>query len=115
MTLQPLVENSIYHGLKAKEGKYGKLTVSAQERNGDVYIIVEDSGTGMTQKEIDEMNASISEYDDSVGYGVRNVNKRIELMYGKIYGLFYIRNEQGGVTVEIHLPMNEPIDYKEIL
>lgn len=115
MTLQPLVENSIYHGLKAKEGKRGKVRVSAQERNGDAYIIVEDSGTGMTQKEIDEMNASISEYDESFGYGVRNVNKRIELMYGEAYGLFYIRNEQGGVTVEIHLPMNEPIDYKEIL
>ncbi|MDD2970790.1 MAG: sensor histidine kinase [Lachnospiraceae bacterium] len=115
MTLQPLIENSIYHGLKVKEGKRGRVRVSAEERNGDAYIIVEDSGTGMTQKEIDEMNASISEYDDSFGYGVRNVNKRIELMYGEQYGLFYIRNEQGGVTVEIHLPMNEPADYKEIL
>lgn len=115
MTLQPLVENSIYHGLKAKEGKRGKVTVSAKEQNGDVYISVKDSGTGMTQREIDDINASISEYDESFGYGVRNVNKRIELMYGKMYGLFYIRNEQGGVTVEIHLPMDESIDYKEIL
>lgn len=115
MTLQPLVENSIYHGLKEKEGKTGNITVLVEERDGDVYIIVEDSGTGMSQEEIDEINASISEYDDSIGYGVRNVNKRIELIYGEQYGLFYIRNEQGGVTVEIHFPMTEESAYKEIL
>ena len=58
----------------------------------------------MTQEQIDEMNQHLSEYDESFGYGVRNVNKRIELLYGKEYGLRYLKNAFGGVTVEICIP-----------
>ena len=58
----------------------------------------------MTQKQIDDMNQQLSVYDESFGYGVRNVNKRIELLYGAGYGLHYLRNSFGGVTVEIRIP-----------
>ena len=58
----------------------------------------------MTQEQIDEMNQHLSEYDESFGYGVRNVNKRIELLYGEKYGLHYLKNIFGGVTVEICIP-----------
>lgn len=115
MTLQPLVENSIYHGLKAKDGMKGKITVSARISEDKVFIIIEDTGTGMSKEEIDEMNASITQYDDSFGYGVRNVNRRIELIYGAQYGLHYKQNDTGGVTVEITLPTNHEPEYKEIL
>ncbi|SCP99533.1 cache domain-containing sensor histidine kinase [Anaerobium acetethylicum] len=104
LTLQPLVENSIYHGLKVKDGKKGKVTLSMAREGEDVFITLEDSGTGMSQEEICEMNRSISEYDESFGYGVRNVNKRIELLYGSEYGLRYKKNEPEGITVEIHIP-----------
>lgn len=115
MTLQPLVENSIYHGLKAKDGMKGKIMVSARISEDKVFIIIEDTGTGMSKEEIDEMNASITQYDDSFGYGVRNVNRRIELIYGAQYGLHYKQNDTGGVTVEITLPANHEPGYKEIL
>ena len=69
-----------------------------------MYLSLCDNGTGMTKDVIDEMNRSISEYDETFGYGVRNVNRRIELIFGKEYGLYYFRNEYCGVTVEIHLP-----------
>ena len=46
----------------------------------------------------------MAEYDESFGYGVRNVNKRIELLYGAGCGLHYLRNQSGGVTVEITIP-----------
>lgn len=104
LTLQPLVENSIYHGIKVKEGKTGSLFLKVRKRSSDVLITLADTGTGMSQQQIDEMNQHLSEYDDSFGYGVRNVNKRIELLYGEEYGLYYLRNESGGVTVEIRLP-----------
>ena len=61
----------------------------------------------MTQEEIDEINHSISEYDESFGYGVRNVNKRIELLFGEQYGLHYRINKLGGVTVEIRIPFEQ--------
>lgn len=107
LTLQPLVENSIYHGLKVIDGKKGNIKLRMERKENDVYIYLEDTGNGMTQEEIDEINRSISEYDESFGYGVRNVNKRIELLFGDQYGLHYRINILGGVTVEIRIPFEQ--------
>jgi len=104
LTIQPLVENSIYHGIKVKQRRQGSISLQAMREGDTVRIALADTGTGMTQKQIDEMNQHLSEYDESFGYGVRNVNKRIELLYGKGYGLRYLKNTYGGVTVEICIP-----------
>lgn len=106
MTLQPLVENSIYHGIKAKEGKKGKIFIQTYEEKGDVIISIADSGSGMTDEQIKEINRSIAIYDEKFGYGVRNVNKRIQLIFGQQYGLHYEKNRTGGVTVRIQIPRN---------
>lgn len=104
LTLQPLVENSIYHGIKVKQGKEGSISLRAVRQGEIVKLTLADTGTGMTEGQIEEMNQHLSEYDESFGYGVRNVNKRIELLYGKGYGLHYLKNPSGGVTVEIRIP-----------
>lgn len=104
LTLQPLVENSIYHGIKVKDGKQGHVTIRAEKSLSDTKIIVEDSGNGMAEEQILQMNRYISEYDEEMGYGVRNVNRRIELLYGENYGLYYKSNTSGGITVEILIP-----------
>lgn len=115
ITLQPLVENSIYHGIKVKEGKKGKLWIRVEKKGDEIFITVSDNGTGMTEEAIQDMNNSISEYDKDFGYGIRNVNKRIEILFGKEYGLHYERNELGGVTVIIHLPCRFVMEYEEVL
>ena len=66
LTLQPLVENSIYHGIKVKEGKTGSLFLKVRKRSSDVLITLADTGTGMSQQQIDEMNQHLSEYDLSL-------------------------------------------------
>ena len=104
LTLQPLVENAIYHGIRIEDETRGKLVIGAEVKGESAVISVSDSGIGMTEEEIDRINASISEYDENFGYGVRNVHKRIELLFGKGYGLYYKMNKEGGVTVEITLP-----------
>jgi Predicted signal transduction protein with a C-terminal ATPase domain len=104
MTLQPLVENSINHGINVKEGHMGVIVIRADEQDGCVVIFVEDSGAGMTQEKIDEINGSLSEFEESGGYGVQNVHKRIQLLFGEQYGLYYRKNGLGGITVEIRLP-----------
>lgn len=115
MTLQPLIENAIYHGIRIKEGEKGVVTLRIHRENQDVYLQVCDSGSGMSQEKIDEMNQSISRHDETFGYGVRNVNKRIELLFGKEYGLRFFKNEFGGVTVEIHLPIEGKTEDKGVI
>lgn len=115
MTLQPLIENAIYHGIRIKEGEKGKVTLDIRKEGKDVYLMIQDSGNGMSPEKIQEMNQSISQYDEKFGYGVRNVNKRIELMFGKEYGLHFSQNELGGLTVEIHLPLEGKTEDKGVI
>ncbi len=104
MTLQPLIENVIYHGLKTESGKKGIVILSVREEENMIVLSLMDNGQGMNPEEVEEMNRSISEYNEDFGYGVRNVNKRIELIFGEPYGLHYQINGEGGITVDIRLP-----------
>lgn len=114
LTLQPLVENSIYHGIRIKEGMSGTVRIEAEKNERGILLKVSDSGGGMMKEQIEEMNNSISNYDEEFGYGVRNVNRRIELTFGNEYGLHYRINEDGGVTVEILLPEEYEVEADSI-
>ncbi|WP_297426311.1 sensor histidine kinase [Clostridium sp.] len=107
LTLQPLIENSIYHGIRVKDGYKGKIFVNAKEIDNKIVISVADNGVGMNQEQIDEINNSISVFDEKTGYGLRNVHKRIEILFGSGYGLYYRKNQHGGTTVDIILPKGE--------
>lgn len=90
LTLQPLVENALYHGIKNKRGK-GHITVSA-ERCADVLIFkVKDNGIGMDKQRLAEVYAMLKEdgntKKENDGFGLFNVNQRIQLHYGMEYGL----------------------------
>lgn len=104
MTLQPLVENSIYHGIKVKNGLRGEIYINVNGDGEKVIISLSDTGVGMTHEEINDINNSISIFDENGGYGIKNVNKRIEMTFGNEYGLFYRKNEYGQTTVDITLP-----------
>ncbi len=105
MTLQPLVENSIYHGLRVKQSK-GFIKITAVREADDVIVKVIDNGVGMMPDQIKSLNRTLEDNDSSVGYGVRNVHRRIKLFYGNKYGLFYESNEYGGITVNVRLHIN---------
>ncbi|MDD3338657.1 MAG: histidine kinase [Lachnospiraceae bacterium] len=108
MTLQPLLENAIYHGMKGgKMQGQGMILLRVENAADGIVLSVSDNGQGMEKEMIEEMNRSISVFDESFGYGVRNVNRRIELIYGSPYGLHYEKNEMGGITVLILLPGKE--------
>ncbi len=104
MTLQPLVENAIYHGLKVKDGMKGEIRIEAWEREECCVVSVSDTGVGMSEEQCRALNDTIGEFHEDTGYGVRNVHKRIEILFGKGYGLKYYRNPDRGVRVEISLP-----------
>ena len=102
MTLQPLVENAIYHGLRGREAK-GFIKITAERDGDDIIVKTIDNGTGMTPEQVSRLNQTLEDNDPSVGYGVRNVHQRIKLFLGSPYGLYYESNEYGGVTVNVRL------------
>ncbi len=104
ITLQPLVENAIYHGIKTEEERKGHLILTGQKKDGFVLLTVEDDGVGMAADEMEKLNKTINVFINDGSYGVKNVHQRIAIRYGEAYGLSYRANAYGGVTVEIRLP-----------
>lgn len=104
ITLQPLVENAIYHGIKPVDEKKGHVVISGRKEKGMLVLCVADDGIGMTQNEIDRLNSTIDQLINDGSYGVKNVHKRLEIRYGKGSGLHYESNESGGITVTVQLP-----------
>jgi two-component system sensor histidine kinase YesM len=104
LTLQPLVENAIYHGIKKMAEKKGCITIRVSDHPKGIGIAIADNGVGMREEEIKRMNQLISKYEAEFGYGVRNVNRRIQLYFGQKYGINYSKNEAGGVTANVLIP-----------
>jgi Predicted signal transduction protein with a C-terminal ATPase domain len=115
LTLQPLVENAIYHGIKLLGNKEGIIRITLCEKDEEMKIEIADNGVGMSERKIEEINQLIQSYDEQFGYGVRNVNRRLQLYYGPEYGLTYKKNEQGGITVEVLLPNVREIKESEMV
>ena len=95
------------------EGMYedGEITIRIYDRDGDIGIDVADNGPGMTQETIDHImhNKVISSKRGS-GIGVRNVNERIQLIYGEDYGVIITSELDEGTTATITIPKMEETD-----
>ncbi len=105
LTLQPLVENSLYHGIKMLRAR-GKIRVTGEKRGEDIYFCVMDNGIGM---DVEKLNALRKEIELpgselSTGFGLANVNKRIKLNYGKMYGLDIQSKKGEGTTITVKIP-----------
>ncbi len=107
LSLQPLIENAIYHGLRIRENHGGLIRISVRRNADTVCLEVSDNGCGMTPEAISQLNRALREGENTEGYGVRNVDRRIRLFFGESYGLHYEANETGGVTVKMTLPGQE--------
>ncbi len=102
MTLQPLVENAIYHGIKPKRGK-GRITVTGTLTQGLVTLRVEDTGAGMQPEELDTLRGQLQS-DEAAGFGLTSSYKRLLLMYGTDCS-FTIDSQPGqGTAVTIRIP-----------
>jgi two-component system sensor histidine kinase YesM len=108
LTLQPLVENAIYHGIKERRG-HGFVRVEALRRDGMLVLRVSDDGVGMTPAKLEEVRALLSVVHPHgaglEGYGVHNVHERIQLSFGTRYGLRFESAPDRGTTVEILHPL----------
>lgn len=109
MIIQPIVENSVVHGIRESESKRGKLIVAAHLVNNNVVFTVTDDGVGMSKENISIID---SHQQKREGYGLWNIQERINLTYGEKYGIRVDSSEGVGTTVSVNLPLifKEPIE-----
>lgn len=108
LTLQPLVENAIYHGVK-KVRRPGLIRITGDLEDDVCRIYVEDNGYGMSPERLSQLQRSLAQSageseEAPVGYGVRNVHRRLQLHYGNGYGLTFHSVEGSGTTVKVTFP-----------
>ena len=104
ITLQPLVENAIYHGIDrlVDEGEI-KITVKeAEDDQNDILMIVEDNGVGMSEEQCQKILCK--ERSDSSGIGVKNVNDRLKIYFGEKYGLTVKSELDVGTVMTARIP-----------
>lgn len=107
LTLQPLVENALYHGIKNKRGM-GHISVMGKEEADSLVFCVRDDGIGMAAERLAHVRAMMYgeqvDASDPSGFGLFNVNQRMQLNYGPSYGLEIDSIYGEGTTVKVVIP-----------
>ena len=101
LTLQPLAENALYHGVKTKRGK-SSIHITGFERGEDIVFEVTDNGSGMTEERLQEVRLSLRT-GERVGFGISAVHERIRLYFGAGYGITIESVEGKGTTVRVRI------------
>ena len=107
--LQPLVENSIYHGIR-DAGRKGHIQISAYQDANGLILCVQDDGIGMLPEELTELMADLESEEirekdiHEGGFGLKNVHQRLKLMYGENSGLQIKSEWEEGTCITIYIP-----------
>ncbi len=118
LTLQPIVENAVIHGLEAKVGQ-GLIRLTAETTQSRLLLHVSDNGVGMDREALARLNDRLTQtrfdYIDGAGekeggIALVNVNNRLRLLFGEQYGLNIYSEPNVGTDVEITLPLRHPIE-----
>lgn len=105
LSLQPIVENSVMHGLRQKR-YYGTILIEGRHENGCGIISITDDGVGMSPEEMELLQKSLNEASGDSHIGLRNVHKRFCLLFGDSYGISLAppASRESGLTVTVHFP-----------
>lgn len=107
ITLQPLVENALYHGIKNKRGG-GAIAICVFTENDSLVIRVSDTGIGMNEDRLANVRAGIKDSPSERDvYGLYNVNERIRLNFGEQYGIRLDSSYGEGTVADVILPMRK--------
>jgi len=108
LLIQPILENAIVHGIEEKLDK-GHILVAARREDEDLYIQIMDDGVGMTEETMSHILREDYSMKKSghTSIGVVNVNRRIQMIYGKDYGLLVQSVLGAGTKITIHIPARE--------
>ncbi len=113
LTLQPLVENAIYHGMEFMDGD-GEILVKAERDGERLCITIADNGLGMTAEQVQGLltGKTRSASGKGSGIGVKNVNERIRLYFGEDFGLDIRSEPDEGTEILIRLPA---VSFEELM
>ncbi|MDG0812253.1 sensor histidine kinase [Cohnella rhizosphaerae] len=115
LILQPLVENSLFHGLEGKSGRWMiKIHANRTDADDEILIKVMDNGLGMNEEKLASLNATLAGESTSTsesgnlgqGIGLVNIHKRIQIYYGETYGLAIKSWQDRGTVVTIKVPLS---------
>lgn len=112
ITLQPIIENAIYHGLNRMIDE-GYIKIRIYEEGGDVVFAVSDNGVGMTKEQCESILKK--ENNPNAGIGIKNVNDRVKIYFGERYGMKIVSELDEGTTVYIRMPKVEEGSYESRL
>ena len=109
ITLQPIIENSINHGLDLMVDE-GRIDVRVRFDGDDIVFSVQDNGVGMSPEQLE----AIMQHGptDRTGIGIKNVNDRLKIYFGRNYGLSITSEPDVGTCVEIRMPRIREGDYE---
>lgn len=104
LVIQPLIENAVYHGMEFMDGD-GEIIVNAYKKDNELYIDVIDNGMGIPPEIAEQLLTKGSRAKGKgSGVGLKNVQERIQIYFGKEYGLSIISEPDEGTLIRIHLP-----------
>lgn len=104
--LQPLVENAILHGILESESEEGTIRITARAERDHLVLELSDDGVGMDEGSLKGIFKG-AHSSKGGGYGVRNIQERLQLAYGQEYGLAFASSPGSGTTVTITLPFRK--------
>lgn len=105
LTLQPVVENSILHGILEKESKSGTIVITGWMENEDIVLLISDDGVGISPEILSTiLSGKGKSQSGGTNIAVYNTHRRLQILYGNNYGLTYSSKPGEGTEVEIRFP-----------
>lgn len=103
LTLQPLIENAIKHGVQPKVGT-GTVHIAARLFNGEMLFIIRDDGVGISRDRMPKV--LLPGFGSGNGVGLSNVHERLKSLFGEDYGLRIVSEEGKGTSIFVRIPLN---------
>ena len=105
LTLQPVVENSILHGILEKESKSGTIVLTGWLEDKDVVLLISDDGVGIPPEKMPTILSGTGQSrTGGTNIAIYNTHRRLQILYGPKYGLTYTSKPGQGTEVQIRIP-----------
>ena len=109
LTLQPIIENSVLHGILETSDKTGTIVLTGWLEDSDIVLLISDNGVGIPPEKLDTLlvektTTETTNAASGTNIAVYNTHRRLQILYGSDYGLSYTSNPGQGTEVEIRIP-----------